>query len=336
MFLSSIFSSRTTSFSDARGGSSLKTLALVLCLVGGAEAAARAALRPIGDYWAYWTPAAAAKFESYRSNVRRGTPPRVLVVGDSTGARDIDPRPLAEATGRTAFNLAWPANFPLAFKSCTLPLLETGTRPDLVVASFIPSGFLDSNSARRFEQAILESSYCRRQREQISASDYSYLARIRPSLPFLRSWWTGRSLPTVKNLGFMPLTGSDDAPEVPTRMAGFEDQRFAAIEDLYRAGHQFTFQVVVLIPPRRDPTAELRRAETEYLARLERCGFEYVDYREPSFLTASDFHDRNHLNAHGAQALSQALGAELARRVAAGGQVAQRSSRCIRAASSAE
>jgi hypothetical protein len=289
-------------------------VALVLCLVAGAELAARSALEPIGDYWSYWTPAAAAKFEAYRSSVRRGAPPHVLVVGDSTGARDFDPAPLARVTGRTAFNLAWPANFPLAFKACTLPLLENQARPDVVIASFIPSGFLDSSSARRFEQAILESSYCRRQRAQISASDYFYLARMRASLPFLHSWWTGTSLPQVKNRGFMPLAGNDDAPDVPTVMAGFEDRRFAAIEALYEAGRQFHFSVIVVIPPRRDPTGDLRRAEGKYVERLQHCGFEYIDYREPAFLQAGDFHDRNHLNAHGAERLSAALAEELTRR----------------------
>lgn len=343
-FLSSIFSFSTPSFSDAKGSASFRTLAMVACLVAMGEMTARAALDPIGDYWAYWTPAAAAKFEDYRSHVRHGSAPHVLVVGDSTAARDLDPAPLAEATRATAFNLAWPANFPLAFRLCTLPLLRSHSRPDLVVASFVPTGFLDSSSARRFEESILESTYCRRERDQISASDYSYLARIRPALAFRRSWWTGTSLPQVKDLGFMPLDGNEVASDIPTVIPSVDPQitlmiapqRFAAIEDLYRTARRFEFAVIVLVPPRRRPGPVIRRLEDDYIARLQACGFDYVDYREPSFLNDGDYYDRNHLNTHGAALLSRVVAADIAQRRMKRFRDAGTPHRCIGAGSAAE
>ena len=62
-FLSSIFNSRTLDLSDMRATGAWKALILTLCVVGAAELVARRAIAPIGGYWEYWTPQAAAKFE---------------------------------------------------------------------------------------------------------------------------------------------------------------------------------------------------------------------------------------------------------------------------------
>src|SRR4051794_39576256 len=92
MFRSSIFSSSTLRpLAGGPGAGTAKAAVLAILLVVGAEGAARVALAPIGAYWEYWTPAAAGKFEVYREQVRRGAVPGLVVVGDSTGARDIDP-----------------------------------------------------------------------------------------------------------------------------------------------------------------------------------------------------------------------------------------------------
>ena len=51
---------------------------MTVCLVGGAELVARRAVAPIGSYWEYWTPQAAAKFEGYRAMLRTGRVPRLV------------------------------------------------------------------------------------------------------------------------------------------------------------------------------------------------------------------------------------------------------------------
>jgi hypothetical protein len=311
-FRSSIFSFDTLTACDPRGSGAWQTVVLAICLLAVAELGARSALTPIGAYWEYWTPRAAAKFERYRADVRRGTPPRLLAVGDSTGASDIEPAALADAAGvDTAFNLAWPANFPMAFRESTLPLLRSDAAPDVVVASFSPTGFLSSPRVERFEEAILSSPYVRALRGERQAADYSYLARLRPALPFRGSWWTGNGLPQPANGGFMPLTGADAAPDVGEEERPFERERFAVLEALREAGRQHGFEVVVVVPPRRDPSAVREGAEATYLSRLRQGGFTYLDFREPSFLQPAHFYDGGHLNRDGARIYSARLGEAL-------------------------
>ena len=145
------FSSRTLSLSDWRGTGSLKTVILALCLIAMAEGVARMAIAPIGDYWRYWTPAAAAKFETYRGAVRDGSGARLVVVGDSPGARDIDPARLGAAGfGDERVQPVVAREFSARLQGVhAAGLFRDGTAPDLVVASFSPTGFLESPRVSR-------------------------------------------------------------------------------------------------------------------------------------------------------------------------------------------
>jgi hypothetical protein len=311
-FLSSIFSFRTLAASDVRGSGAWQALVCTLCLVGAAELVARSAIAPIGDYWEYWSPQAAAKFEKYRSDVSHGTAPEILVVGDSTGARDLDPAALADtAAAASAFNLAWPANFPLAFAESTSPLLRAAVVPKLVVVSFSPTAFLGTARVTRFEDSILSSAYCQRLQGKRQATDLSYLARLRPALPFFRSWWTGEKLPQPARAGFMPLTGMDMAPDAEEEAHSFGDDRFAVLTALLADANQRNFQLLVILPPRLEPSKVRRDAEQAYVARLDASGIRYLDFREAPFLSRSDFYDRGHLNRDGARILSEHLGMAL-------------------------
>jgi hypothetical protein len=309
-FLSSTFSSDTPAWTRGNIVLSLRTLILVVVLVGGAEVVARIALRPIGDYWQYWTSEAAPKFESYRTAVRRGAVPSVVIVGDSTGARDIDPARL----GGNAYNLAWPANLPIAFGKCTLPLLQSSATPELVVASFTPLGFTDTANVRRLEESIVSSVYCRKLQGEGSVADFSALARVRLALPFRRSWWTGRSLPTVRSAGFMPKLGmGTEALLVNDDSAQFSDQRFEPIEALIRTARERGFALLVVVPPRQNPTAARLVTEQAYIDRLRRSGVAYLDYRDATFVKPSDFYDDAHLNIEGAEIFSKELAPRIER-----------------------
>jgi hypothetical protein len=277
-----------------------------LCLVGAAELVARSAIAPIGDYWEYWSPQAAAKFEKYRSDISRGKAPDILIVGDSTGARDIDPAVLVESgAADSAFNLAWPANFPLAFEQSTSPLLRNEVVPKLVIVSFSPTAFFGTPRVIRFEESILASAYCRRLQGERQASDVFYLARLRPALPFFRSWWTGKKLPQPASAGFMPLTGSSTTPDVEEEAHGFGDDRFAVVAALRDAAQRRGFDLLVIVPPR-TRSSELRRAvEATYVSRLAANGIRYLDFRDAQFLSPRDFYDQGHLNREGARSFSE-------------------------------
>lgn len=311
-FRSSTFSFRTLDLSDIRGSGAWKAVALTVCLVGGAELVARRAVAPIGSYWEYWTPQAAAKFEGYRAMLRTGRVPRLVIVGDSTAARDIDPAALGTHGNGDAYNLAWPANFPMAFQRSTLPLLQSGPTPHVVIVSFSPSAFTGTGQVKRFEASILSSAYADPGQHRIAR--LSYLARLRAALPFRRSWWTGRGLPRPALEGFMPLEGIDPAPASGADDGGhFERARFSVVDELIATARARGFDVIVVIPPRLDPSPDRQAVEEDYVRALRAKRYPYVDFREAPFLQRVDFHDASHLNDVGARIYSKELGEAIER-----------------------
>lgn len=318
MFRSSIFSSDTLAECNPRGSGSWQAVVAALCLVAAAEVIARTAVAPLGAYWEYWTPAAATKFETYRGQVQRGTPPQLLAVGDSTAARDIEPAVVADAAAaRDAFNLGWPANFPLAFRESTLPLLQADVAPRTVVASFSPASFFDSTRVRRFEESILSSSYARRLKGERQVSDVVFLSRLRAGLPFRKNWWGRRPLPLSTDAGFMPLNGTDTAVDVAEENEPFADERFGVLEQLAAAGRAHGFDVVIVVPPRLAPTPARAEQEQVYVARLKASGLHFLDFRDAAFLGREHFYDSGHLNREGARIFSRRLGEALRATVAA-------------------
>ena len=85
-FRSSILSFDTLNLEGWKAAGLRNEILVAILLLVGAELLARSALAPIGDYWRYWEPEAAVKIEAYRAMVRKGVPPRILIVGDSTGS----------------------------------------------------------------------------------------------------------------------------------------------------------------------------------------------------------------------------------------------------------
>jgi len=161
-----IFSFETLAFRGDGKRSALTAALIAIGLFAMAEVVSRAALEPIGRYWEYPRSELAVTYEWFRSESEGSRGFDVVIAGDSTAARNIDPRLLASELGDElrACNLGWPANFPLAFKSLTLPILQSTTAPPArLILSFSPGGFVDSPIARQFEGGLLSSPICRRE-----------------------------------------------------------------------------------------------------------------------------------------------------------------------------
>jgi hypothetical protein len=177
---------------------------------------------------------------------------------------------------------------------------------------------------RRFEESILSSAYARRLEGQRQVSDFVFLSRLRAALPFRKNWWGRRPLPLSTDAGFMPLNGSDAAPDVAGENEPFAAERFAVLEQLAAAGRAHGFDVVIVVPPRLTPTAARARQEAVYVTRLQTRGLHFLDFRDASFLERGHFYDSGHLNREGARIFSRKLGEALrtatATRANAGGK----------------
>ena len=315
-FRSSILSFDTLNLEGWKAAGLRNEILVAILLLIGAELLARSVLAPIGDYWRYWEPEVAVKIETYRAMVRKGAPPHILIVGDSTGEFDIDPVGVADdsmSEGPDVYNLAWAANRAEAFRKCTLPILAKGPMSELVVVSLSPDAFIESRASRQSEQAITSSSFCKNLNGERSVADYLYLARVRWAWPFLESWWSGRKLPYAPNSG--GFAGLDrDFGRVPARFAdgSVVPERFAVIADLVRLADWRGFKLVFVLPPRIDPTPYRLNADRQYREYLMASALPVLDYGEVPFLTRRNFADQNHLNRAGARIYSHQLGRDIA------------------------
>jgi hypothetical protein len=245
----------------------------------------------------------------------------VLVVGDSTAARDFDPAAILEALppGADAYNLAWPGNFPLAFRCTTLPLLaEAPAVPKVVVAAFTPNGFADTERVRRFEAGILSSEACRRAAGDMVPGDYLKLTRLGrafSSAPAPRDEaGTGAT-----ELGFMPLEGrsterrgrEERGRRADDDVRSVTAERVAIIDDLGRVAKDRGFSLIVVVPPVA-PKERDGNVYVEYARELARAaaehGFTAIDWRHPEGYGRESFYDSVHLNAEAARRLSRELG----------------------------
>ncbi|HTI52448.1 MAG TPA: hypothetical protein VL475_15900, partial [Planctomycetaceae bacterium] len=261
---SSIFSFETLSQFQWPPRDAWVALLVALGLFGGAELAARAALRPVGRYWEYWSPTAATKFEWYRRQSESGHPYDIVIVGDSTAANNLDPESIRDgaAGASRVYNLGWPANFPMAFEESTVPLFDQAPgRPALLLVSFNPQGFVTTPNVLRFEAGIRSSAVCKRIETGWVMGDVMHLARVRSALPLWKDrWLKGIRWDIPPKLeGFIPHgTGDQALPDVATRSEGaqpslpLEDVRFEAFLKLARVAKTNGIQLVVLVPPRRE------------------------------------------------------------------------------------
>lgn len=302
-------------------------LAVALGVFCGAELAARAALRPLGRYWEYWSPAAATKFEWFRRQAESGHPYDIVIVGDSTAANNLDPESIrgAMAGAPRVYNLGWPANFPLAFEESTVPLFDRSPgQPAALLASFNPEGFVTTPNVLRFEAGIRSSPICKRIETGWVAGDIVQLARVRSALPLWKDRWL-RGIPwdvPPRQEGFIPHgTGSQALPEGAGNAGSdqpslpLEDSRFEAIRKIARVAKANRIELVVLVPPRREASPASATLIDEYVARLNEesrtLGFQIIDGRDAGLVASGDFSDVVHLTAEGARRFSRAIGAAL-------------------------
>lgn len=320
---SSIFSSNTLDLKDARLGEYFRVLLVTLLLIAGAELGVRVLLRHAGNTWQYWDEAAAVKFEYYQKLAAAEDYPDVLIVGDSTAARDFAPESMQQVLPQsTIYNLAYPANFPLAFRCTTIPLLQLSQKaPKVVIIQFSPSSFLDSKNTVHFEQSILTSPLCKKWAGQPLAAEHIYLARFWPIFKFQSQWnhwWAGQRPPEQPLYGgFMPLEPVQTDLSVQTfkgQPVTLSDERFAVVLDTIKIVQQRGSKVVVVIPPFYGNYS--KDIVDSYLGMLKAAATEepflVIDGREVPDLTKDKFYDYVHLDKNGAEIFSAYIAQQIA------------------------
>ena len=321
-FLSSIFSSETLRSVEFPAHWKASIVLLVALLLG-AELAARALMAPVGDdLWAYPPASSPNSFEWYRVLATTERTPRVVAIGDSTGARNFNPEAFSSTSGvGAAYSLARAGNFPLALRSNTLPLLEVGKAPEIVLLFQWAGSFRDDPRVRQIEQGSLAPVLEARRRGVTPVTDYVYLARLYPARKYLwQHWMHGEPLITPTPFGsFSPLKRRDNSE---TGVAGiitgpadnvvFSEERRDVVRTLLRTARDRGFLVVAVVGPQVRPDDDLvTQRHLAWLGELEAmaCGeFAILDVRATPFLDALQFKDRNHLYEEGANRFSEKLG----------------------------
>ena len=298
------------------------SIVLMFILLAGAEAGARYLMGPIGDnLWAYGSAGFSRSFEWYRHLANNGVTPEVIVIGDSTGARNFDPVAFAKASGvEGVYSLARAGNFPLALRSNTLPLLATGKPPEFVVLLQWPGSLRDDPRVQQIESGALSPILEARQADRFLITDFSYVSRLFQARTYLVSYWLrGEALLyPPENLGYSPFFREAEvestaiAPSAPRREeAFFSPERQSVIRELVDLAHERGFLVVAVVGPfRAGEHYSVANQHLEWLRSLgaSACGsLAVVDLRQPKYLDSSQFKDNNHLYSDGAALFSSNL-----------------------------
>lgn len=316
-------------------------LAIAIC--GAAELVARSALRPMKPSLDYWNADAGQKFEYFLGLVHMGKAPGLVVVGDSTAARNLNPTILAAElhVSRGGFGLAWPANFPMALECTTLPLLRSGAlAPSILVYSASPASFIGTPDVTRFEESILSSPICRQRLGNATLVSHLDLPRILAVWDHRGYWWTGKGLRQAPPLsGFMPLpVKSGEVEPLKSNTSGWEQvpveldlKRLGMLWQLAREARGHGSLLVIVVPPIALQSPRIKALAVSYRKMLEyhreELGYEYLSYGEEDLPQASDFSGGYHLNRQGADRFSlrvaSDIGNRLRNRAASGARVSQ-------------
>jgi len=299
-----------------------KAWMLCFTLVVVAELTTRIVLSGLGRRWEYWDMDASVQFEYFRHEQEQNRTPRIVIGGDSTGHHDINAVMIERNSGVSVWNLASSGNFPMAFEESTLPLLESGPAPAILVISFIPTGLSGSSRLRASEASIVNSPYCRRRKAGWLVSDYMALAKIKPSLEYAVGWFEGSESTVVDCRGFAPLKGTVGKRIVSMRKNVSTDKRSvlnsrrtSVIEKLAVLSHRRGINLFVVIPPSLDQSLRRRainEAYADFLKRKsERWKFRVINFSRFATERPNLFKDTNHLNDEGSQKMTAALLATL-------------------------
>ena len=320
-FRSSIFSFRTFQSRDIPKKWWLSVvLAIGACVA--AESMARYMFQPLGGFaWPYWNSDAAIKFEYYRSLARKSDKLDLLVIGDSRAARNFDPTTFVGTSSNvTAYNLGWPANFPLSLRASVFPLLKENSNANTVALIQAVASYANKSTIERFEQNILSSWAVRRWQNPDDLLNKIALLRIYSANRILREYWVSRDREFLNQQppwgGFMPKSernNSDDVGVTSVReksVQGPDPRRLATITELADLSKEMDFELVIVIPPGRSgETSEFFRRYREWVSRESGLlGFSVLDMTVQNNLTYDDFLDDGHLNPDGARKFSRHLG----------------------------
>ena len=317
-FRSSIFSFNTLKLKSIPTNWFFSIFIFILIFIA-IEIFSRILLFPLGEFsWGYWDAEAINKFEWYRHLASSNKVPEVVAVGDSTGARDFYPKYFSGNTGVSSYNLAWPANFPLAFNATTLPLLENGARPKYVLLFQSPSSFIDKERVIRFENSILSSPIAQRYTNKYLVSDYIYLSRIYRARFLIKKYWIDKAeiISQPKNLGLMALSGKENKQkqenyenreEINTSNLSF--QRLQSFLTIAKTLKIRGINLVVILPPYHNFIPETFEKYSYWLkSQAKTLNFLIWDYSNCDFLKDNHFWDPGHLNIDGAKIFSTEIG----------------------------
>ena len=296
---------------------------MAVVAVAAAEIVARGLLAPLGGYARpYWEDGAAAKFEAYRHLAASGVPPDVVVVGDSTAARDFDPREFATtAAGLDAYNLGWPGNFALSLYASTAPLFveDNAVDPKAIVLMQAFSAYTNRPTVSGFERPIMNSWMVRYRRDPTTLDQRIALLRIYPAIRHLKRYWVDGDRAFLSavpaSLGYMPKTGAG----LPAEAAGeagprepdvFEPERLATLDKWAEIARVRGIELIVVVPPRRSDSNP--RTLADYVAWLKARTAEHrvtvLDFVSMRLVPDEGFRDAGHLNKDGASRFSRLLG----------------------------
>ncbi len=317
---SSIFSFDTVKIESFPKRFWYSILLCVICLAI-LETISRILLAPIGNFaWRYWAPEAIDKFEWYREISNNGNTPDVLVIGDSTAARNFDPASFFETTAKRSYNMAWPANFPRALRVTTYPLLQRGSPPHAVILIQNPGSYIDTPRIIRFENSILSSQIAKSYTQSYLISDFVYLARLYEARNLLKRHWIDNKKVVSEPafLGFMPARGPGTKAVTAKKketvntyeLVEFSLERLETFRELAALLKKREILLIVVIPPTnlsRIPPVFKKYKKWLQTQSLE-FSFALWDYSSSDFLEAEHFYDKGHLNESGAHIFSSEIG----------------------------
>jgi len=314
----SIFSFNTLAIKTVPKSWLLSLLLLSFVLIC-SEFVARLTLLPLGDQvWAYWSQSAASRFEWYRQQAERGEVPEVLIIGDSSGARNIEPSTFTQSSGVLAFNLSWPGNFPLALKVNTFPLLKSLPPPKYVLLSQSPWSYIENERVSRNELGIVTSVLARRLKGEFIMADHFYLSRLYQARHYLVKYWL-KQAPLVtqpKNFGFLPLlpeqvNKKDEEILTCATNEAFSLKRRSTLVELINIAREKKFKLIILIQPLLDcadtKMFKIHFAWLEKLVKQNQDVTELWDYSIDTRLRNDEFMDEMHMWPHGATHFSKIL-----------------------------
>lgn len=324
-YRSSIFSSESTASMEIPRHW-WATMALLLVLLLSVEVAARLLLAPIGDHlWAYDSTALSRSFEWYRQQADSGNAPRVVAIGDSTGARNFDPASFSKSAAiDDVYSLARAANFPRALRSNTLPLLDADSVPEVVILLQSPDSLRDDPRTSQIEAGMVSSILEARTDGRFIITDYLHVTRLYRARSYLLDFWV-RDQPLLRpatNNGFSPFDRQDDAAEnwkspappqeEPYR---FSEMRRDVTMKLLSIARKRGFAVVAAVGPYFYGTGyAVANEHLSWLKALEEDNCQnlvVLDMRVMTSIPAGSFKDNHHLYEDGAEIFSRALGSQI-------------------------